>query len=48
MIVAQAQCLGAQYIVMGGYSHSRLGEYVFGGVTRTLLKDCPVALVIAH
>ena len=48
MIVAQAQGLGAQYVVMGGYSHARIGEYVFGGVTRTLLKDCPVALVIAH
>ena len=48
MIVAQAEGFGAQYIVMGGYSHARIGEYVFGGVTRTLLKDCPVALVIAH
>ena len=48
MIVAQAQGLGAQYIVMGGYSHARVAEYVFGGVTRTLLKDCPVALVMAH
>lgn len=25
-----------------------LDEYIFGGVTRTLLKDCPVTLVIAH
>ena len=48
MIVAQAEGLGAQYIVMGGYSHARVAEYVFGGVTRTLLKDCPVALVMAH
>jgi nucleotide-binding universal stress UspA family protein len=48
MIVAQAQGLGAQYIVMGGYSHARISEYVFGGVTRALLKDCPIALVIAH
>lgn len=48
MIVAQAEGLGAQYVVMGGYSRARIGEYVFGGVTRTLLKDCPVALVMAH
>jgi nucleotide-binding universal stress UspA family protein len=33
---------------MGGYSHTRIGEYVFGGVTRTLLNDCPVPLVVAH
>jgi nucleotide-binding universal stress UspA family protein len=48
MIVAEARGAGAAYIVMGGYSHARIGEYVFGGVTRTLLKDCPVALVVAH
>jgi nucleotide-binding universal stress UspA family protein len=48
MIVAEALGSGAGYIVMGGYSHARIAEYVFGGVTRTLLKECPVALVIAH
>lgn len=48
MLVAGARGGGAAYIVMGGYSHTRIGEYVFGGVTRTLLKECPVALVIAH
>jgi nucleotide-binding universal stress UspA family protein len=48
MIVAQATGAGASYVVMGGYSHTRVAEYVFGGVTRTLLKDCPVSLVIAH
>jgi nucleotide-binding universal stress UspA family protein len=48
MLVAQARGAGAAYIVMGGYSHTRIGEYVFGGVTRMLLKECPVPLVIAH
>lgn len=48
MIVAEASGAGASYIVMGGYSHSRISEYVFGGVTRTLLKECPISLVIAH
>ena len=48
MLVAQADGAGAAYIVMGGYSHTRIGEYVFGGVTRTLLKECPLPLVIAH
>src|SRR6185369_4437529 len=47
-LVSYARRCNAAYMVMGGYSHSRLGEYVFGGVTRTLLKDCPIALVIAH
>lgn len=38
----------ASYMVMGGYSHSRIGEYLFGGVTRSLLYDCPLPLLIAH
>lgn len=48
MIVAEALGSGASYIVMGGYSHTRVAEFVFGGVTRTLLKECPLPLVIAH
>jgi nucleotide-binding universal stress UspA family protein len=48
MIRAEAAGRGAQCIVMGGYSHARISEYVFGGVTRSLLKDCPVGLVITH
>ena len=32
-----AHRVGAEYVVMGGYSHSRAGEFLFGGVTRELL-----------
>jgi nucleotide-binding universal stress UspA family protein len=39
---------GAEYIVMGAYSHSRAGEFLFGGVTRELLAACPISLVMAH
>jgi nucleotide-binding universal stress UspA family protein len=39
---------GAEFIVMGGYSHSRAGEFLFGGVTSELLRGCPISLVIAH
>jgi nucleotide-binding universal stress UspA family protein len=48
MIVTEARSAAAGYIIMGGYSHTRIGEYVFGGVTRALLTDCPLPLVIAH
>ena len=47
-ILRHAQNLGASYVVMGGYSHSRTGEYLFGGVTRRLLSDSPVGIVIAR
>jgi len=36
-------------IVQGGYGHSRLGEFVFGGVTRQVIKNgAPVAVLMAH
>ena len=47
-LVSYAERHGAGIIVMGAYSHSRAGEFLFGGVTRALLKECPVALAIAH
>jgi len=47
-LVSYAVENGTSYIVMGGYSHSRAGEFVFGGVTRELLKQCPVPLVMAR
>lgn len=47
-LVQHAAGFGASYIVMGGYGHSRAGEFLFGGVTRDLLGDCPMSLVMAH
>lgn len=47
-LVAHAKGMRAAYMVMGGYSHNRVREMAFGGVTRALLKECPIPLVIAH
>lgn len=47
-LVALAMSIGASYMVMGGYNHTRLSEYVFGGVTRKFLMESPLPLVIAH
>lgn len=47
-LVDYSLALGAEYMVMGGYSHSRAGEFLFGGVTRDVLRSCPVSLVMAH
>jgi nucleotide-binding universal stress UspA family protein len=38
----------ADLLVMGGYGHSRLREWLLGGVTYTLLRKSPVSLIIAH
>jgi nucleotide-binding universal stress UspA family protein len=34
--------------VTGGYGHSRLGEWVFGGVTRDLLRSSPMCCFFAN
>ena len=39
---------GASYLLMGGYGHSRLGEFLFGGVMRTLLLDAPLPLIVGR
>lgn len=38
----------ADLLVMGAYGHSRVREFVFGGVTRELLTDCAVPLLLLH
>ena len=35
-------------IVAGGYGHTRLGEWIFGGVTRDLLTHSPVCCLLSH
>lgn len=40
--------LGAGLLVMGGYGHSRLREYITGGVSRDILTDLPGPVLIAH
>ena len=38
----------ADLVVAGGYGHSRLGEWIFGGVTRDLLVNSPVCCLFSH
>jgi nucleotide-binding universal stress UspA family protein len=39
---------GADLIVAGGYGHSRLGEWIFGGVTHELLASSTVCCMLSH
>jgi nucleotide-binding universal stress UspA family protein len=43
-----AESIGADLIVAGGYGHSRLGEWVFGGVTRSLLQEPERFVLLSH
>jgi nucleotide-binding universal stress UspA family protein len=47
-ILAHASDSGADFIVMGGYGHSRLREFILGGVTRSILKAMPVPVLMSH
>jgi nucleotide-binding universal stress UspA family protein len=47
-LLQECQAFGADVLVLGGYGHSRLQEYVLGGVTRDLLHASPIPLLMAH
>ena len=47
-LITAARNQKADLIVMGGYGHSRLREWLLGGVTYELLHKAPVPLLIAH
>jgi nucleotide-binding universal stress UspA family protein len=40
--------VGAEFLVMGGYSHSRMQEHVLGGVTDHILRHSKVITVMVH
>ena len=39
---------GHDYVVMGGFGHARTLEAIFGGVTRAMLKECEVPMLLVH
>jgi nucleotide-binding universal stress UspA family protein len=38
----------ADLLVMGGFGHTRLREWVFGGFTQRVLAEAPLPVLIAH
>ena len=48
-LVAEAARLDADLMIMGGYGHSRLREWLLGGVTREITTAAAnIPLLIAH
>ena len=39
---------GVNLVVMGGYGHSRLREFVLGGVTRSILESMTTPVFMSH
>jgi nucleotide-binding universal stress UspA family protein len=47
-VLSYAADSSADMIVMGGYGHSRLREFVLGGVTRAILETMTVPTLMSH
>ena len=47
-ILSYAADTSADMIVMGGYGHSRLREFILGGTTRRLLESMTVPVLMSH
>jgi len=48
IILSRVADTSVSMIVIGGYGHSRLREFVLGGVTRGLLATMTVPVLISH
>ncbi len=47
-LLSHAADADVDFIVMGGYGHSRLREFVLGGVTRSILRSMVVPVLMSH
>jgi len=48
VLLSHAADSGADFIVMGGYGHSRLREFVLGGVTHSILRSMTAPALMSH
>ncbi len=48
VITKHAQGIGAGLIVQGAYGRSRWSELILGGVTRDMLDDCPLPMLMSY
>jgi len=47
-ILSHVADTSADFVVMGGYGHSRLREFILGGVTRNILTSMTVPVLMSH
>ena len=48
LLLSQAAAFGADLLVMGAYGHSHLREWMFGGVTRTVLYEAALPVLMSR
>jgi nucleotide-binding universal stress UspA family protein len=47
-LLIEADKAGADLLVMGAFSHSRLWGFVLGGVTEDILKSASLPVLMSH
>lgn len=47
-VLLSAAAAKANLLIMGGYGHSRVREWVFGGFTQRVLEQAPLPVLMAH
>ncbi|MBX9740755.1 MAG: universal stress protein [Beijerinckiaceae bacterium] len=47
-LLSYAADAGSDFLVMGGYGHSRLREMILGGTTRTIMSTMTIPILISH
>ncbi len=47
-VLDHAEAIGADLIVMGGYGRSRVSELIFGGMTRDMLREASIPVLMAN
>ncbi|MBP1179896.1 universal stress protein [Methylobacterium sp. PvR107] len=48
MVLAEAERRGASMLALGAYTHSRVREFLLGGVTRHVVEHARVPVLMAH
>jgi nucleotide-binding universal stress UspA family protein len=48
LLLSQAAAFGADLLVMGAYGHTQLREWIFGGVTRTVLYEAGLPVLMSR
>jgi nucleotide-binding universal stress UspA family protein len=47
-MLATCEEIGAEFLVVGGFTHTRTRQRLFGGVTSYLLSNTNIITVMAH
>jgi nucleotide-binding universal stress UspA family protein len=48
LILSRASDMGADLLVMGAFAHSRIQQSLFGGVTRSILRQMTLPVLLSH